>query len=315
MSNVLTSLVAKFLASDEVKELFLRWAGWLRYEKNYSQLTLTNYCSDLSQLFEFLNQYCATAVSIDLLNKLTSNEIRSWLAALRNNKLNTSSLARKISSLKSFFRYLNKFENIDNQAIFTIRTARLNKPLPKALSIEDAFAAINDIDSLSLEKWQGMRDTALLILIYGCGLRISEALSITKNDIKSDIIIITGKGNKQRMVPKIKLIDKYIENYFDNCPYKFESNNKIFVGARGLPLNAAIFQRKIKQLRINLGLKDTASSHAFRHSFATHLLAEGADLRSIQELLGHESLSTTQRYTAVDSKRLLDSYSKAHPRK
>jgi integrase/recombinase XerC len=198
--------------------------------------------------------------------------------------------------------------------VFSIKVPRLNKPLPKALNEEDTAIALDEVGNIALLPWVGKRDKAILILIYGCGLRISEVLSMTKKQINDDVLIITGKGKKQRLVPKLAIINNSLKDYLDNCPYLFNNEDKIFVGVRGKALNPGLFQRHIRTLRIRLGLKDATTPHAFRHSFATHLLSEGADLRSIQELLGHESLATTQRYTAVDTKRLLDVYNKSHPR-
>ncbi len=315
IEKILASSLANFKASKEVNELFLKWGAWLLEEKNFSSLTLESYSIDMGQFFGFLNLHFAKPIDTHIVKSLTTIDIRAWLAVLRGKKLTATSLARKISSLKSFFRYISRYENIDNIAIFAIRSPKINKPLPKSLTKEDAMAAIEEAIDDDHHKWVGKRDLALLALIYGAGLRITEALSVSKKDLASEIIVITGKGKKQRIVPKLPIIDTYIEEYLKSCPYDFKDNDKIFVGVRGGPLSPTIFQKKIRHIRINLGLKETATPHAFRHSFATHLLSEGADLRSIQELLGHKSLSTTQRYTSVDSTRLLDVYNKAHPRK
>ena len=202
-----------------------------------------------------------------------------------------------------------------NHAIRTVRTPKLPQSVPKPLDVRDAAVTVTDIGALASEPWIASRDIAVMTLLYGCGLRISEALGLTRRDAPDgDAMTVLGKGNKQRMVPVLPVVREAIDTYLAECPHHLEADDPLFVGARGGPLNARIIQRQMQKLRGWLGLPDTATPHAMRHSFATHLLAGGGDLRSIQELLGHASLSTTQRYTAVDTEKLLREYRATHPR-
>jgi integrase/recombinase XerC len=226
-----------------------------------------------------------------------------------------ASNARALSTVKSFFRYLEKDTGMENAAVFHIRSPKIKKSIPKALAEGQAEQALGEIKTMSKEEWINKRNLALLTLIYGCGLRISEALSLNYKDFpKGDSITILGKGNKQRAVPVLPVVKAAIEEYVAACPYPFEAKTPLFLGSRGGALDPAIFQRELRKLRTALGLPESTTPHAFRHSFATHLLSAGGDLRSIQELLGHASLSTTQRYTHVDKERLMNAYKNAHPR-
>ncbi len=299
--------------SDELAALITEWKNWLRDIKRASRHTIVSYQNDLRHFCEFLSAHQGGKVSLKDLEKLEPRDIRSWLAA-RMEGYEASSTARALSTLKSFFRWLEKQGKIKNEAVFHIRSPKIKKAIPKALAEEQSAAALAAIGSQHEEEWLGKRDLALLTLIYGCGLRISEALSITPQHIGGDVLLITGKGNKQRQVPVLPIVKEAIADYMSSCPYPLTPSLPLFLGARGKKLDAAIFQRELKKLRAAINLPDTATPHAFRHSFATHLLSAGGDLRSIQELLGHASLSTTQRYTHVDSKRLMDAYKSAHPR-
>ena len=225
-----------------------------------------------------------------------------------------TSTARALSTVKSFYRYLEKQGTLTNPVIFHLRGPKLKKALPKALGVEQAQQALETIGTQHEDEWVNKRDLALLVLIYGSGLRISEALSLTTADNKGDSLTIIGKGNKQRMVPLLPVIKNAIADYMSACPYPFTATAPLFLGKRGQPLNPAIFQLQLRKLRAALNLPESTTPHAFRHSFATHLLSAGGDLRSIQELLGHTSLSTTQRYTHVDKARLMQAYQNAHPR-
>ena len=260
-----------------------------------------------------MQEYLGEKISLKVLKNLEAREFRAWLAS-RMGTYENSSNARALSSVKSYFRYLEKQGLCKNAAIFHLKSPKLKKSLPKAVGEEKTAEAIATIGTLR-DDWQGTRDLALLLLIYGSGLRISEALSLTYGAVKNaDAITILGKGNKQRMVPLLPVVSETIEAYIKACPHTFANDSILFIGARGQALNPAIFQKTIRNVRAALNLPDTTTPHAFRHSFATHLLAAGSDLRSIQELLGHASLSTTQRYTHVDASRLLSAYDKAHPR-
>lgn len=299
---------------NDTQKTMLEWQEWLRHVRSASKHTVTAYTIDLTDFFQFMTEHLGSGVTIKKLAKLEARDIRAWLAS-RAGKFEPASTARALSTVKNFFRYLEKQERCENAAIFHIRGPKLKKALPKALVEGQAEAALDSIESLQEEPWVGKRDLALLTLIYGCGLRISEALSLTAGDIpEGDVLIITGKGNKQRAVPLLPIVKAAIADYREHCPYPMTMATPLFLGQRGKKLDPAIFQKQLRRLRASANLPESATPHAFRHSFATHLLSAGGDLRSIQELLGHASLSTTQRYTHVDKDRLLKAYEKAHPR-
>jgi integrase/recombinase XerC len=252
-------------------------------------------------------------MTLSHLQQLQERDVRAWLAARMNKGMAKTSNARALSAFKHWMRYLQREGKCDNTRVLTVRAPKLNKPLPKALSEAQAgalMAAEGDA-----EPWVAARDHALLLLLYGTGLRIGEALSLTLSDMQGEALRVMGKGRKERVVPLLPMVRQAIEVYVEACPYcPKQAKGPLFWGARGAPLQAAIFQRRLRDMRRALGLPESATPHALRHSFATHLLAQGADLRDIQELLGHASLSTTQRYTHVDTARLMGAYAKAHPR-
>lgn len=226
-----------------------------------------------------------------------------------------ASTARSMASLRSFFRFVEKKALARNATIFAMHTPRLRKAVPKPLSEVEALRSIDRVPDLCNDRWIGLRDTALLLLLYGCGLRIGEALALNRRDApKGDVMSIVGKGNKERIVPVLPAIHKSITAYLEACPYALQGDDPLFVGLRGKRLNPGVVQRQMRRLRALLALAETATPHAFRHSFATHLLASGGDLRTIQELLGHASLSTTERYTEVDLSRLSAVHRDTHPR-
>ena len=292
------------------------WMESLTHQKRYSKHTTTAYLIDLKHFLGFVNQHEGSEITPAILADLALRDFRSWLAARHAQGFTATSTARALSTVRGYFRYLEKNEVLKNAAIFHVRTPKLAKALPKSIDESQAIASLEMVGFMHKQPWVQNRDAALLTLIYGCGLRISEALGLKVRDLKNGApsLILTGKGNKQRMVPVLPQIHEAIENYKAACPFPLPPEEHLFLGARGKPLNAAIFQKEIRNLRGALGLPESATPHAFRHSFATHLLAGGGDLRTIQELLGHADLSTTQRYTKVDSERLLSAYSKAHPR-
>lgn len=300
--------------SPDLAEHIAQWENWQKNVKRASRHTVISYQNDLANFISFLSGHLGGAVNIKCLNALEARDIRAWLAS-RTGEFAATSNARALSTVKSFFRYLEKQGIVENAAIFHIRSPKLKKPLPKALDTSQAVEALTSIATQHEEAWLNKRDLALLVLIYGCGLRISEALSLHYRDIpKSDVITITGKGNKQRQVPVLPVIKEAIADYVSACPYPFSPKAPLFLGKRGKALDPAIFQLQLRKLRRQINLPESATPHAFRHSFATHLLSAGGDLRSIQELLGHASLSTTQRYTHVDKDRLMKAYQSAHPR-
>lgn len=291
-----------------------QWYTQLADVKRYSPHTLSAYLTDLSAFLRFCNQHTGEEVSLAILAALSARDIRAWLATRVGENLAGTSNARALSVIRNFFRYLQKQNLLENAAVFSIKTPKRKKPIPKALSKDESLAAVSTIETLSEEDWIAKRDTALLVLIYGCGLRIAEALSLTRRQLGGNSLTIRGKGNKERVVPLLPVITEALDAYLAACPYPHTATTPLFYGARGKVLNPAIFQLQIRKLRAALGLPDSVTPHAFRHSFATHLLAGGGDLRSIQELLGHASLSTTQRYTFVDKERLMQAYETAHPR-
>lgn len=300
-------------ASDELAMLVRQWEGWLREVKRASEHTVISYQNDLRQFFGFLSAHLGGKVTLKALATLEPRDLRAWLAS-RLGEYQPASTARALSTVKSFFRALEKQGKLKNEAVFHIKSPKLKKSLPKALAEEQSAAALTAIGSQHAEEWLNKRDLALLTLIYGCGLRIGEALGLRYKDKPGEALTITGKGNKQRAVPVLPVVKEAIADYLASCPYAFEPDSPLFLGKRGKALDPAIFQRELRKLRQALGLPESTTPHAFRHSFATHLLSAGGDLRSIQELLGHASLSTTQRYTHVDKERLLKAYNNAHPR-
>ncbi len=296
--------------------IITQWEGWLTDIRRASRYTIISYKNDISNFLIFLAEHLGGNVGLPELRGLENKDIRAWLASRAlEKKYEASSNARALSTIKSFFRYLEKQGKSKNAAIFHIRAPKIKKSLPRALNEQQAADAVAGIVSQNSESWVNARDTALLLLIYGCGLRIGEALSLRYNNIPSgESLVVTGKGNKQRKLPVLPIVREAIAEYVAACPYEFNADSPLFWGLRGKALDAGIFQRQLRALRVKLNLPDTTTPHAFRHSFATHLLSAGGDLRSIQELLGHASLSTTQRYTHVDKTRLLSAYKNAHPR-
>lgn len=293
-----------------------RWLSALKSERRMSALTLEAYARDLGQFASFMADHLGEPAAIADLATLTASDFRAFLARRRSSGAESRTLARQLSSLRSYYRYAERHGLFRNAALSAIRSPKLPHAVPKPLSTA-AAAAITTADQLALDdtpKWLLARDCAVLTLLYACGLRISEALSLTPRQTESTVLRITGKGNKTRIVPLLPAASSAIAQYRELCPLALNPNQPMFRGVKGGPLNARNIQLLIARLRGALGLPETATPHALRHSFATHLLGNGADLRVIQELLGHASLSTTQVYTEVDSRHLLEQYRKAHPR-
>jgi integrase/recombinase XerC len=298
-------------------ELQLQVANWQRDLGSVRRLatkTLEAYLGDLGQFLTFLSAHTGGEVGMPTLKDLRPADIRAFLAARRNDDIGARSLARELSAIKSFFGFLEREGLVANEALATIRTPKQPRSLPKALTVLEARATITTVDELEDTPWIAARDMAVIALCYGAGLRISEALAITRADLESSALRVTGKGGKTRLVPLIAQVRQAIDTYLGLCPYKPDATAPLFRGAKGGVLSPRLIQLRLQQLRGALGLPPSATPHALRHSFATHLLGRGGDLRAIQELLGHASLSTTQIYTAVDTERLLDAYRNAHPR-
>jgi Site-specific recombinase XerD len=303
-----------FATDAFVRSCMQAWLRDLGSVRRLAPRTLEAYGRDLGQFMSFLSGHAGGPVTLETLKDLRGADIRAFMAQRRTESLGSRSLARVLSSLKSFFGYLEREGTLTSDALNVIRTPRIPRSLPKALTVVEAKRAITATDELEDRPWVAARDMAVISLCYGAGLRISEALALTRADLESDTLRVTGKGGKVRMVPLIAPVRRSIETYLGLAPYKPGPGEPLFRGVRGGPLSPRLIQMRMAQLRGALGLPPSATPHALRHSFATHLLGKGGDLRAIQELLGHASLSTTQIYTHVDAERLLESYSKAHPR-
>ena len=304
-----------FSADRDLGAAVADWQRWLKSERRVSEHTFDAYARDLAAFLHFMTGHLGDAPGLNAFADFKPADFRSYLAHRSNIGISRSSIARGVSTLRNFFRFLERAGLVHNPAIKTVRTPRLPKTVPKALDQEDALAAIRDAGAAQTEPWLAARDTALLLLLYGCGLRIGEALSLTCAEIpRGDTLRVVGKGRKERIVPVLPVVREALAAYRKLCPFTAHGPDPLFVGARGKALNPGVVQRQMRLLRARLGLPETATPHALRHSFATHLLAEGGDLRTIQELLGHASLSTTQRYTVVDAARLSAVYNAAHPR-
>lgn len=292
-----------------------RWLRWLTHERRAADHTIEAYQRDLTAFLIFLTDHLGAPPDIAALCALKPTDFRAWLARRSMEGLARTSTARALSVVRSFFHYLKRSGIADNAALDHVRTPKLPRSIPKPLSEAEARDALAALDTLHAEPWVARRDFAVLTMLYGCGLRIDEALSLNRRDAPAgDSMMITGKGNKQRLVPVLPAVRDAIAAYLEACPYKAAADEPLFFGTRGGRLGARQVQLAMQKLRAWLGLPETATPHALRHSFATHLLAGGGDLRSIQELLGHASLSTTQRYTDVETEKLLEIYEGAHPR-
>ncbi|WP_417814034.1 tyrosine recombinase XerC [Thalassospira alkalitolerans] len=307
-------LIALTLPQD-VRDAIADWRQWLSAERRASNHTTENYLADLYAFLGFIQVHLGDAPGIRDLLRLNPRDFRSWLARRSMDGLAKSSTARALSSLRNFYRFLDRTGRGQNAAVNSIRNPKLPQSVPKPLSPQDAMAVLDNAGAWQDEPWLAKRNLALFTLLYGCGLRISEALDLNANQRPTgDSLIITGKGNKQRLVPVLQIVRDAIDDYAKTCPYAPDGNDPLFLGARGKRLVAQVAQREMRKIRGLLNLPDTATPHAMRHSFATHLLAGGGDLRTIQDLLGHASLSTTQRYTAVDTERMMAVYQGTHPR-
>ncbi|USG61678.1 tyrosine recombinase XerC [Sneathiella marina] len=298
-----------------LSDAFENWISWLRHEKKVSPHTLEAYERDVRDFLSFITGHIAKEPDLQNLEALRAADFRAYLAYRRNEGLSASSLRRVLSSIRSFYKRQERDEYIHNPYLKTIRTPKAGVKLPRPISAQDTRNLLDSIQETTEPHWIQNRDAAVLTLLYGCGLRIGEALSLNYGDIPtSDILTLVGKGNKERMVPVLPAVREALNLYTNQCPYPLTGKGPLFVGRRGKRLSARVIQLKMQSLRRNLNLPETATPHALRHSFATHLLEGGGDLRSIQELLGHASLSSTQRYTDLDMEKLLAVYDKAHPK-
>jgi integrase/recombinase XerC len=298
------------------------WRDWLKSERRLAHHTLIAYEHDVATFLGFMTTYLGAPPSLATLGKLKPAEFRAWLADRSHQGLARTSTARAFSSVRSFFQFLDKRGLAHNASIGAIQTPKLPRSVPKALSERDMEDLLEAPAEQEREAWLDLRDAAVLLLLYGAGLRIGEALGLSKGVVEDllktgrDTLSVTGKGNKTRLVPLLPQALDALRIYRDACPWLAARGpgEAFFVGARGGALDPAIVQKRVRDIRRGLGLAESVTPHALRHSFATHLLGAGGDLRTIQELLGHASLSTTQRYTDVDAARLTAVYRAAHPR-
>lgn len=300
---------------NAVAAAYQDFLSWLSKERRYSPKTVEAYGRDIAGFLSFQAHHLGGPPSPRDLEGMVQMDFRAWLADLARAENQNVSRARKLSSVRTFFRFLRKRGIARNDRILLVKSPKVPHGVPKPLSVPDAETLLDAAGDFAPEEWQRLRNVALLTLLYGCGLRIAEALSLNETDApRGDRLRVLGKGNKERIVPVLPVVRDAIAAYMAVNPYGGEAHGPLFRGARGGRLNPDAARKPIRQLRGVLGLPETATPHALRHSFATHLLAGGGDLRAIQELLGHASLSSTQRYTEVDSHRLMREYAKAHPR-
>ncbi len=305
-----------YAADPALDRAAAEWLEWLADERRASPKTVVAYTQDFRAFLSFLSGHFGGPPGLADLAKVTPADVRSFLAERRRQGLSPASNARAISTLRSLFRRLARRDLIENAAFDVIRPPKLPKNLPRPLSADAARDVIAEAGAPDTRRapWIAARDTALFTLLYGCGLRIAEALSLNGGDAPAgEVLVVLGKGRKERHVPVLPVVRQALTAYVAICPYPIGRLDPLFRGARGKRLDAAVAEREMRRIRVRLGLSERATPHALRHSFATHLLEAGGDLRTIQELLGHASLSTTQRYTAVDAERLYSVYAAAHP--
>lgn len=280
-----------------------------------SDKTIEAYRRDVCGFIGFLSGYKGSDIGLRILGLVSVTDMRAWMASERQRGVAARSLARELSAVKSFYRWLAEVEGVDAAAVSTMRGPRAKPRLPRPVSASAAVDLIDLVDVQHKEAWVSARDTAVVTLLYGCGLRISEALNLNRQDAPlPEVLRITGKGGKERLVPVLPVAQAAVDAYLKSCPYDLSSKGPLFIGVRGKRLGARAVQLLMQNLRNQLGLPATTTPHALRHSFATHLLEAGGDLRTIQELLGHASLSTTQVYTGVDQARLMEVYEQSHPK-
>ncbi|MDE9451169.1 tyrosine recombinase XerC [Aliiroseovarius sp. Z3] len=301
--------------SDGARDALAEWLDHIRALDGASTNTIAAYQTDLTGFLAFMAGHLGGSAGRGGLARVTLSDMRAWMAHERGRGVGARSLARSLSAVKSFYRWLSERDDFDATAVLSTRSPKFTKKLPRPLAPDAAKAVIETAGMQSRHGWVGARDIAVATLLYGCGLRISEALGLTCADAPlPDALRIKGKGGKERVVPVLPTARDAVETYRRLCPHPETPDAPLFRGVRGGALGPRTVQKVMEKVRLQLGLPATATPHAMRHSFATHLLAAGGDLRAIQELLGHASLSTTQAYTTVDTSRLLEVYNAAHPR-
>ena len=309
------SATGETFLSAALRDALETWLTQLRALDGAADNTLTAYRNDVLGYMAFLTRHFGDSTGIAPLTRVKVTDMRAWMASERARGVSARSLARALSAVKTFTTWLAEREGFDPTAVLATRSPKFQKKLPRPLSEDAAKAMIDTVELQSSKSWIAARDMAVVTLLYGCGLRISEALGLTgAAHPLPDTLRIIGKGGKERIVPVLPAARAAVAHYVRQCPYPPNADTPLFKGARGGPLNPRLVQKAMEQARMQLGLPATATPHAMRHSFATHLLGAGGDLRAIQELLGHSSLSTTQAYTAVDTARLMEVYEQTHPK-
>ncbi|MDO6731712.1 tyrosine recombinase XerC [Marinovum sp. 2_MG-2023] len=301
--------------SPAARDALETWLTHCRALSGQAEATIDAYRADVLGFLAFMTNYHGGAQGLTPLSRIGLRDMRAWMAATRSPDVGSRSMARKLSAVKSFYRWLAEREGFEPTAVLSTRAPKYTRKLPRPLAEDAARAMIDTVELQSQTNWIAARDAAVVTLLYGCGLRISEALGLNRRAAPlGDSLRIFGKGDKERIVPVIPAAARAVDSYLALCPFAGDGDTPLFLGARGKRLNARLVQKAMEQARMQLGLPATATPHAMRHSFATHLLNAGGDLRAIQELLGHASLSTTQGYTGIDTARLLEVYDRAHPK-
>ena len=301
------------IGSPQAVSLMQRWLETAQVAGK-AEKTLEAYQRDVSGFLGFLTSYRGGDIGLRTLAELTVTDMRAWMAHERGRGLSVRSLARALSAIKGFYGWLNEAEGVDNPSVASMRGLKPKPRLPRPVEARDAREMISLVDIQHKEAWVGARDMAVLLLLYGCGMRISEALGLNRRQAPlPEVLRIIGKGGKERLLPVLPVAREAVETYLKACPYDLSEDGPLFIGIRGKRLGARAVQKLMEALRQQLGLPSTATPHALRHSFATHLLEAGGDLRTIQELLGHASLSSTQVYTNLDQTRLMEVYEQSHP--
>lgn len=312
------AIVETTCITEELRFVTNEWFIYLKQQKGYSHHTIRAYCSDLKRFFYFIRDHKGDVVSVSTLCQVQVYDLRAWLAYRQRAGIKPVSTARALSVVRQFFCYIAKWHGHKNDAISVIRIRKNSAILPRALQefeTSEALYAINDVKE-GETVWVKARDRAILSLLYGCGMRISEALSLTPATFaaNTDSVVVCGKGSKERSIPLLQIVRTTVMEYLECCPFVLDVHKPMFRGIRGKALNPGTFRKKVRLLRDVIGLPAFASPHSFRHSFATHLLDHGVDIRVLQELLGHASLSATERYTKVSVPRLTREYMRCHPR-
>jgi integrase/recombinase XerC len=303
------------LAATDLAPALLSWHRWLTTERQFADHTIRAYLKDCRDLLGFLSAYRGALPTLATLGGMTLTDFRAFLARQAGAGVGAASRARGLSGIRSLFSYLDRAGILHNAAISALSTPRHKPPLPRPLTVADALEALESSSAISDIPWIGLRDKALVSLLYGSGLRLGEALALCCGDVTgSGTLLVRGKGGRERVVPLLPKVAERLENYVTAHPFPSNAGDALFLGVRGGRLNPGVAERQVRRLRHLLGLPESVTPHALRHSFATHLLASGGDLRTIQDLLGHASLSTTQRYTDVDDTRLIELHAATHPR-